>query len=101
MAANGHVASLFPHHPALRERDRWVVAVTVAADPPQRLTMTFPLLNQAASVLFLVAGAGKAEAVRRALDPQTSPEDVPAAGIAPAAGTLTWCLDADAAAGLG
>jgi 6-phosphogluconolactonase len=101
MAANGHVASLFPHHPALDERDRWIVAVTVAADPPQRLTMTFPLINQAAAVAFVVAGATKADAVRRAMQPGTTIEDVPAVGVAPEAGVVTWWIDATAAAGLG
>ncbi len=101
IAANGHVASLFPHHPALRERDRWIVAATVPADPPQRLTMTFPLINQARALAFLVAGPTKADAVRRALQPVTTIEDVPAAGVSPESGTVTWWLDAAAAAGLG
>jgi len=101
VAANGHVASLFPHHPALTERDRWVVAATVPADPPQRLTMTFPLINQAAEVAFVVAGPTKAEAVRRALQPATRVDDVPAAGVSPESATVTWWLDAAAAGGLG
>lgn len=97
MAANGHVASLFPGHPALRERDRWVVAATVSADPPRRLTMTFPLINQARAVVFLVAGAAKADAVRRAMAEGTPIDEVPAAGVTPGHGTLTWWLDDDAA----
>lgn len=100
MAANGHVASLFPHHLALPERDRWVVAATVPADPPERVTMTLPLINQAASISFLVAGSTKAEAVRRALRPGTAVDDVPAAGVAPESGRVTWWLDAAAAAHL-
>ena len=101
MAANGHVASLFPHHPALSERDRWIIAATVPADPPQRLTMTFPLINQAAAVAFVVAGPTKAEAVRRALQPATTVDDVPASGVSPESATVTWWLDAAAAARLG
>lgn len=101
LAANGHVASLFPHHPALSERERWVLAATVDADPPQRLTMTFPLINQARAVAFLVSGPTKADVVRRALQPTTAVEEVPAAGVSPTAGTVTWWLDAAAAAGLG
>lgn len=100
VAANGHVASLFPRHPALGERERWIVAATVPADPPQRLTMTFPLINQARAVAFLIAGPTKADAVRRALQPVTTVEDVPAAGVSPESGTVTWWLDAAAAAGL-
>jgi len=101
MAANGHIASLFPGHPALHEHRRWIVAVTVPADPPQRLTMTFPLINQAAEVAFVVAGPAKAEAVRRALQPGTPLEDIPAVGVAPTSGTVAWWLDAQAAGRLG
>lgn len=101
MAADGHVASLFPGHPALDERTRWVVAVTVPADPPRRVTMTLPLINQARAVVFLVAGAAKADAVRRAVARGTPVREVPAAGVAPASGELAWWLDAAAASGLG
>lgn len=101
MAANGHVASLFPHAAALRERARWVIAVEVPADPPQRITMTFPLINQATHVAFLVAGPTKAEAVGRALRRGSRVEEVPAAGVAPKSGSVTWWLDASAAALLG
>jgi 6-phosphogluconolactonase len=101
MAADGHIASLFPGQPALHERHRWVVAATVPADPPRRLTMTFPLINQAHAVVFLVAGRAKADAVRRATAPGTPIADVPAAGVAPDDGTLTWWLDAAAAGQLG
>lgn len=100
MAANGHVASLFPHHPALAERDRWIVAVTVDADPPHRLTMTFPLINQAAAVWFIVAGSTKADTVRRAMA-GTAIDEIPAVGVSPGSGTVTWWLDAEAGAKLG
>lgn len=100
LADNGHVASLFPHHRALREEHRWVTAVEVPADPPQRLTMTFPIINLAATVLFLVAGEAKARAVARALRPENRVEEVPAAGVVPASGDVTWWLDAAAAAQL-
>ena len=98
MAENGHVASLFPHHPALGERTRWVVTVTVDADPPHRLTMTLPLINQAAEVWFVVAGSMKAHAVRLAMQPGTAVADIPAVGIAPDAGRVMWWLDTAAAA---
>ncbi|MDQ7844657.1 MAG: 6-phosphogluconolactonase [Armatimonadota bacterium] len=101
MAANGHVASLFPGHPALYERRRWIVAATVPAHPPRRVTMTFALLNKAAEVVFLVAGAAKADAVRRALAPGTTADEIPAVGVSPRSGAVTWWLDAEAAAKLG
>lgn len=98
MAANGHVASLFPHHPALRERTRWIVAAEVPAEPSRRVTFTYPLINRAASVAFLVAGSAKAEAVARAMRPGTTPDEVPAAGVRPAGGDVRWWLDRSAAA---
>lgn len=101
LGADGHVASLFPGQPALRERDRWVVAATVPADPPRRLTMTLPLINRARAVIFLVAGPAKAAAVRRAMTPGTAADEVPAAGVAPESGSLTWWLDAAAAGEIG
>ena len=64
-----------------------------------RVTMTFPLLNTAREVVFLVAGADKAEAVRRAFgDPPD--ESSPAAHVRPGAGTLTLVLDQAAGKGL-
>lgn len=100
LAANGHVASLFPHHRALHEQRRWVTAVEVPADPPQRLTMTFPIINQAAVVFFLVAGETKAQAVAQAFQPGNRVDEVPAAGVTLASGHVTWWLDAAAAAHL-
>ena len=98
LASNGHVASLFPHHRALREERRWVTAVEVEADPPQRLTLTFPIINQTVAVFFLVAGATKAQAVAQAHQPGNRIEDVPATDVAPASGDVTWWLDGAAAA---
>lgn len=100
MAANGHVASLFPHHPALWERTRWVVAAEVPAEPSRRITFTFPMINQARSIAFLVAGPAKADAVARAMEARTQPDDVPAAGVKPASGDVQWWLDRAAAARL-
>jgi len=65
---DGHTASLFPDDPALAERERLVVAVLHARKPPpERVTMTLPLLRAARSLVLLVAGAGKADAVAATL----------------------------------
>lgn len=101
MGDDGHVASLFPRHPALHEQARWVVAVREeTAEPPLRLTLTLPALNHAAQVHFLVTGEDKAEKVAAALSPECSVEDCPAAGVRPESGELVWWLDEAAAAGL-
>ena len=60
-----------------------------------RLTMTLPLLNAAAHVIFLVAGADKAETLRKVLE--GPPGQLPAQRIQPLDGTLSWFLDEAAA----
>ncbi len=97
LGAEGHTASLFPNSPALDEQVRWVRAVEVPADPPSRLTLTLPVLSQAANAYFLVAGAGKARALRAALNETTDPKTCPAAAIRLADGALTWWVDTTAA----
>ena len=66
MGADGHTASLFPFNEALGETKRLVCGVTAPnADPPDRVTMTYPLINSARMIAVLVTGEGKAETVRR------------------------------------
>ena len=101
LGPDGHTASLFPGKPAVAEDHRFVVGVPEPGMEPRvaRVTMTLPLLNTAREVVFLIAGADKAEAVARAFaDPPD--ESRPAAHVRPGAGTLTLVLDRAAAAGL-
>ncbi len=90
-----HTASLFPHSPALHVRDRWVV------DAPgidiQRITLTYPALNDARTIFFLVRGQGKAETVRKALGTRVPVEECPAQGVNPEDGEVHWWLDRSAA----
>lgn len=65
---DGHTASLFPNSPALYARERRVLPVIGPKPPPERLTLTPPVLAAARFVLVLAAGAGKATAVARALE---------------------------------
>jgi 6-phosphogluconolactonase len=98
MGPDGHCASLFPHKPALQERQRLVVASEPGLKPfVPRLTLTLPVLNNAAHVLFLVAGADKAETLARVLEGPTDFDALPSQSVAPTNGTLTWLLDRDAA----
>ncbi|OIO98460.1 MAG: 6-phosphogluconolactonase [Anaerolineae bacterium CG2_30_64_16] len=104
MGADGHTASLFPGMPALGERWRLVTATAVPADvhpAVPRITLTLPVLNAGREVLFLGAGANKAEAVRAVLAGPKPAEPLPARRVRPRTGTLTWLLDEAAAAGLG
>lgn len=97
---DGHTASLFPGKPTLAVTDRWVVASSPGVLPPpvERVTLTFPVLNAARAVLFLVAGDKKAPALAAILEGGADPATYPAAGVRPASGTLTWLVD-EAAAG--
>jgi 6-phosphogluconolactonase len=93
LGADGHTASLFPGSRALAERDRWVAANWVEPLRSTRLTLTFPVINAARAVLFLIAGADKARAVHSVLEASPPLEDIPATGVRPVAGSLTFMLD--------
>lgn len=96
LGVDGHTASLFPGSPALKEVFRQVAAVHAgAASIPQRFTLTFPVINAAAAVMFLAAGAEKAKVVKAVLgEPGSS---LPAAMARPTDGRLVWLLDRGAA----
>ena len=94
LGTDGHTASLFPGSPALAERERLVLAPWVEKLGQHRLTLTLPVFNQAASIMFLVSGADKAPMVAQVLD---GGPPVPAQLIRPVAGELRWFLDAAAA----
>jgi len=101
MGDDCHTASLFPHSPAIDVTDRWI-AVNQGANvtPPDRVTMTYPLLNAARQLAVLCVGAKKHPALQRVatLD-APDPHEVPISGIRPAHadGDLTWYLDTAAA----
>jgi 6-phosphogluconolactonase len=99
LGPDAHVASLFPSKPEKDVTDRFVVGVPEAGMDPQvpRISLTLPALNAARHALFLVTGAEKAEAVRRAFGDPPDPTS-PAAHVRPAAGELTVFLDPSAAA---
>lgn len=89
MGDDGHTASLFPGTLALDESERWVVANHVPKFGSERVTFTFPLINAARAVCFLVTGEeNKGAVVGRILAGGT---DDPAARIQPA-GELIWLL---------
>jgi 6-phosphogluconolactonase len=101
MGADGHTASLFPGTTALGERRRWVVANHVPKLGVDRVTLTWPILNRAAHVFFLVVGADKAAVLREVLEGPPAVERLPSQGIRPEAGRLVWICDRLAAGALG
>ena len=100
MGEDGHTASLFPGTRALSETRAWVVANDVPQMETRRITMTFPVLNAARCVVFLVTGEEKAETLHAVLEGTHDPERLPAQLIAPGDGDLLWLVDRAAAARL-
>lgn len=99
IGGDGHTASLFPETPALEVTDRFVVANPVPKLDTTRITLTVPVLNAAREILFLVAGAGKAEALAEILDGEADPRSYPAKLVRPPGGP-TWMVDRAAARSL-
>ncbi len=97
MGPDGHIASLFPGTAALYEHSAWVRPNFVDEFKAYRLTLTLPVLNGAARILFLVSGADKAAALRQVLEGPRRPEDFPAQYVHPADGQVEWYVDREAA----
>src|SRR5262249_18828783 len=97
LGTNGHTASLFPGTPVLDETKRWAAEVYVAALDMWRVTLTVPVLNEAAVTAFLVAGADKAAVLREVRDGPPDPRRLPAQLIRPRDGQLLWLVDRAAA----
>lgn len=96
MGADGHTASLFPGSPALDVRDR-LVAINAgpAVTPPDRVTMTFPLLNAARMLAVLVTGDSKRDTLSR-VEAGGDWRSLPILAVKPLAGELRWYLDSAA-----
>lgn len=99
LGPDGHTASLFPGRPEAGERERWVAAVPEAGMDPRvpRVSLTLPVFDAAREVVFLIAGEGKAEAVR-AVFAEPRDTSLPAALVQPESGVLRVLVDRAAAA---
>lgn len=98
MGPDGHTASLFPYTNAIHEMGRLTVANHVPQKNTWRLTLTWPVINAAASVFFLIGGTDKAETVHEVFTGKRDVERLPSQLIWPASGILTLILDHAAAA---
>lgn len=97
LGEEGHTASLFPGSPLLAERRHLAAAVWVAVHDTWRITLTPPVINHAAAVMFLVSGAAKAAALAAILEGEPEPERYPAQVVAPLDGRVLWIVDRAAA----
>lgn len=98
MGADAHTASLFPHSPALESQGR-LIAVNAGptVTPPDRITMTFDLLNASRFIAVMVTGEKKRDTIARiAALKRADPAELPITGIQPIGGELRWYLDAAA-----
>jgi len=77
LGADGHTASLIPGDPVLNEHDR-DVALTGVYEGHRRMTLTYPAINRAGSVVWLVSGESKDDALERLL---AGDRDIPAGMI--------------------
>jgi 6-phosphogluconolactonase len=98
LGEDGHTASLFPGSDALRETERLVTACYVSKLKSHRLTLTLPVLNAGAVIVFLVAGKNKASIVKEVLKAKAA--SLPAAKVQPIDGRLIWFVDREAGAEL-
>jgi 6-phosphogluconolactonase len=98
LGENGHTASLFPDAPALCETRRLVREVRLLAPGPDRVTLTYPVINRARRIVFLVEGSAKAETLRRVVEDKDP--TLPAVWVKPRDGELAFLADRDAAASL-
>ncbi|KAM0934629.1 putative 6-phosphogluconolactonase [Dioscorea sansibarensis] len=101
MGPDGHIASLFPGHPLLNEKERWVTYIKDSPKPPpQRITFTFPVINASANIFLVVTGAELADAVKKALghDHNNAVSDalLPVQRVSLENGEFTWFADKDA-----
>jgi 6-phosphogluconolactonase len=98
MGPDGHTASLFPHTEALSEMGRLVTANHVVQKETWRITLTWPVINNAASVFFLIGGADKAQVLQEVFTGPYDQDSLPSQLIWPSSGILTLVLDQAAAA---
>ena len=101
MGADGHTASLFPRTSALHaEANEIAVENYVEKLKVTRLTLTARTINTAKDIVFLVAGADKANALQSVLEGEYLPEIFPSQLIQPKNATLKWMIDEAAASGI-
>ncbi len=101
MGDDGHTLSLFPGTEVIHEQDKQVAAFFLPAQDMYRITLTAPVVNRSACVVFMAAGAGKAETLKSVLEGERNLDKFPSQIINPENGQLHWFVDEVAASLLG
>jgi len=96
LGSDAHTASLFPSAARTLERRELVVAHFVESANAFRISLTAPALSAARTIVFIVSGSDKAQAVHQVLDGERDPRRYPAQLIEPGGGKLIWLLDRSA-----
>jgi 6-phosphogluconolactonase len=97
LGEDGHIASIFPGTDVVDERSALVRPVMNLQQNIQRVTLTFPIINNAREIFLLVAGKRKSSIVQRVLGISKPTKDLPATMVRPVEGNLRWMIDRDAA----
>jgi 6-phosphogluconolactonase len=93
LGEDGHTASLFPGSDEVEEKQRLVVSVKHSPKPPpERVTFTLPLINNARNVLFITAGSGKTKILERLNELETPHPSLPASMVQPKEGAPKWLV---------
>ncbi len=97
MGDDGHTASLFPFTNALEETEKIAVENFVEKLEAWRLTFTFPTINNASNIIFLVKGEDKAVTLKEVLEGEFDPDKFPSQNVKQDGGNLFWLVDESAA----
>ena len=101
MGDDGHTLSLFPGTEVIHEKDHTVAAFFLPAQGMYRITLTAPIVNESACVVFMAVGNAKAETLKSVLEGKRNVDQFPSQIINPEKGQLHWFVDEAAAALLG
>jgi len=98
LGENGHTASLFPETDVLQEQNKLVDSVFIEEKDQYRITLTYPVINSARNIVFLVHGSSKSSVLQKILEGKYEPNELPAQLIKPSSSELFWLIDENAAA---
>lgn len=97
LGTDGHTASIFPDQKKLLHSENICEAATHPESGQNRITLTGTVINNAATIIFLVQGKSKKNIVSKILSSSNDRDDYPASYISPVKGELIWLLDEKAA----